>query len=118
MKAFEYLTTQAWAVRPDVLEAGIAIALREQPTGFEALRSKEGREPDDAEAMQVRDGVAIIPIKGPIFRYSSLFTRLCGGTTTEAIAKSSQPTPSVGWPAPNCAASCTPASPAISPLKV
>ena len=39
-------------------------------------------------------------------------------TTTEAIAKSSQPTPSVGWPAPNWAASCTPASPAIRPLKV
>jgi len=39
-------------------------------------------------------------------------------TTTEAMANSSQPTPSIGCPAPNCAARMTPASPARPPLAV
>jgi hypothetical protein len=37
-------------------------------------------------------------------------------TTTAAIAVSSQPTPSAGWPAPYWAASSTPAIPARPPL--
>ena len=37
-------------------------------------------------------------------------------TTTEAIANNSQPTPSIGCPAPNCEARITPASPARPPL--
>jgi hypothetical protein len=37
-------------------------------------------------------------------------------TTTAAMANSSQPTPSMGWPAPNCAARITPAIPDRVPL--
>ena len=36
-------------------------------------------------------------------------------TTTAAIENNSQPTPSAGWPAPNCEARITPASPARPP---
>src|SRR5699024_5901761 len=33
-----------------------------------------------------RNGVAVIPVTGPIFRYANLFTRISGATSTEVLA--------------------------------
>jgi ClpP class serine protease len=85
-KAFEYLASRPWAIRPELIEVGVAIASRQHEPG--ALEAKPGKPHADAEgAMETRDGVAIIPVMGPIFRYADWFTSLCGGTTTAALAR-------------------------------
>ncbi|KEZ65412.1 hypothetical protein C5I_0136090, partial [Pseudomonas syringae pv. syringae FF5] len=34
----------------------------------------------------VRNGVAIIPVVGPVFRYANLFTEISGATSTQVLA--------------------------------
>jgi hypothetical protein len=75
-----------WAIRPEALEALLAIAAREDISqesspprctdGSGGGRRPVGK-PLDAPAKtgHVRDGVAIIPIEGPIVRYANLFSR-------------------------------------------
>lgn len=56
----------------------------------EALAFRENTKRDDSRRMQMRDGVALISITGPIYRYASMFDDLSGGATTAVIAKDFQ----------------------------
>src|ERR1044072_2358791 len=52
----------------------------------EAVAAKIGRPLDNSRTVTVRDGVAVIPVSGPIFRYANLFTEICGATSIEVLA--------------------------------
>jgi capsid assembly protease len=52
----------------------------------EALAAKKAAKMDGAEAVNKRDGVAIIDVNGPISRYMDMFTSISGGTSTETLA--------------------------------
>ncbi len=46
-----------------------------------------GRELNNSYVSQERDGVAIIPVVGPLFRYANLFTSISGASSYEILAK-------------------------------
>jgi ClpP class serine protease len=82
--AFELATAQPWLMLPNALENLLAIAERQLDP--EALETRLGKSLDNTRTVTMRDGVAIIPVTGPIFRYANLFTRISGATSTQVLA--------------------------------
>lgn len=83
-KAFELAASQPWLMQPCALDNLLAIADRcGDPS---ALLAKRGDQLETARRVEVRDGVAIVPITGPIFRYANLFTEISGATSTQVLA--------------------------------
>lgn len=64
--------------------ADIARENRKTP---EAIAREMGREMKDTNAASIRDGVAVIKVSGPLFRYANLMTRICGATSYELLAQ-------------------------------
>jgi signal peptide peptidase SppA len=98
MKALDLASSVPWAIRPESLEAILAIAAREDipqdvvaammTSGSpEAVAARLGKPLDNTHAVSIRDGVAVIPVAGPIFRHANLFSEISGATTTDAIAR-------------------------------
>ena len=89
MRTFNALTSMCWAIEPSALES-ITQILYGDDASIEALESRIGRSIDGAESITVRDGVAIVPIQGLIFKNATLFTRIMslifGGTLTDVLA--------------------------------
>lgn len=54
---------------------------------IEAIAKEQGKEMKNAYAVSIRDGVATIPIRGPLFRYANLMTMICGASSYELLAK-------------------------------
>lgn len=83
-RAFEFAASIPWAIREDALQNILAIASREND--YEALQARLGRPLQNARKASMRDGVAIIPVTGPIFRYANLFTEISGATSLSVLA--------------------------------
>lgn len=86
--AFAVAAGRPWVIQPEGLETVLAIA-----NGMgdpEALQAKMGRPLENTRRVSVRDGVAIIPVTGPIFRYANLFTEISGATSTGVLARDIQ----------------------------
>lgn len=87
--ALQFLASQAWALPPSMLADMEAIARRELQAGrLEALTTRDGESLSAAPAVETRDGVALIKVRGVVSRYASWMHDICGGTSTEALAKS------------------------------
>ncbi len=84
LNAFELAADRPWLMLPAALDTLLSIADRQGNP--EALEARLGRELDNARSVTLRDGVAIIPVTGPIFRYANLFTRISGATSTQILA--------------------------------
>jgi capsid assembly protease len=86
MIAVEKILATAWAIEPSVLELMLAVAERaeERP---QVLATWAGRERPEG-GWSVRDGVAVVPVVGPIFRRADMFAEISGATSTEKIAQS------------------------------
>jgi signal peptide peptidase SppA len=97
-RALELLTTVPWAITAEGLETLVAVAHRE---GFapdriaaamhaaprpEGVATVPGEPLAGTETVMVRDGVATIPIMGPLFRYANLFSAISGATSYEVLA--------------------------------
>jgi ClpP class serine protease len=52
-----------------------------------ALEERAGKPLQNTRNVTVRDGVAIIPVQGPLLRHASMFTDISGATSYEALAK-------------------------------
>ncbi|HEY8732268.1 MAG TPA: S49 family peptidase [Candidatus Limnocylindria bacterium] len=74
-----------WAMEEHALHTMLEIAGREN-LDPEAVAAKLGRPLDNTHAVTIRDGVASIPVTGPLFRYADMFTAISGATTYEQIA--------------------------------
>ncbi len=83
--AFEFLATKQWALEGDFLERMASIALREDFDRIAALEAKNGRR--ISQITEMRDGVAVIHVNGVVSRYANLFHAVCGGVSTEVLAK-------------------------------
>lgn len=83
-RAFELAASRPWLMLPEVLDGLMAIADRQGDP--EALEARLGRQLENTRAVTVRDGVAVIPVVGPIMRYANLFTRISGATSTQELA--------------------------------
>lgn len=85
VSAFDLLAGELWALPPAMLETMAAIARREGEP-IEALESRLGRPLQNTRSVSIRDGVAIVPVVGPIFRYANLFTEVSGATSLSVLA--------------------------------
>lgn len=83
-RAFELAASRPWLMLPDALDSLMAIADRQGDP--EALEARLGKPLDNTRAVTLRDGVAVIPVTGPIMRYANLFTRISGATSTQELA--------------------------------
>lgn len=85
-KAFIVAASLCWAIEPAHLEMLLAIANREG-AGPEAVATKLGRKLENTWGVEVREGVAVVPVHGPIFRRANLFTEVSGATSIEILAR-------------------------------
>lgn len=60
---------------------------RENRKTCDAIAREMGKDMKDANAVSIRDGVAVIKVSGPLFRYANLMTRICGATSYELLAQ-------------------------------
>lgn len=82
--AFDMASSQPWLMLPSALESLLAISERlGDPV---ALQARLGHKLDNARTVAVRNGVAIVPVTGPIFRYANMFTEISGATSTQILA--------------------------------
>lgn len=86
VSAFDMMARQPWAMLPDALETIASIARRENESP-EAVAAKLGRPLQNTRSVTVRDGVAIVPVTGPVFRYANLFTDISGATSLDVLAR-------------------------------
>ena len=82
--AFELAASRPWLITGDALDSLMAVADRQGDV--EALETRLGRALDNTRSVTVRDGIAVIPVTGPIFRYANLFTEISGATSTQVLA--------------------------------
>lgn len=86
MRAWNKATSEPWAITQPALETILEIAERENEKP-EAMAARLGKELQNTHAVIERDGVAVIPVTGPLFRYANLFTAISGATSYEILAQ-------------------------------
>lgn len=86
-RAYQAILGQPWAILPATLQEIIAIASRTPNESIDALEARLGRPLDNTRSVVMRDGVAVIPVTGPIVRYAGMFSRISGATSTETLAR-------------------------------
>lgn len=75
-----------WAITPEMMRTITEIA-RDNNRSYDAVAKELGKDLRDANAVSIRDGIAIIKVSGPLFRYANLMTRICGATSYELLAQ-------------------------------
>lgn len=80
----DFVASRNWLITAEALDTLTAVADRQGDV--EALEARLGRQLDNTRTVTVRDGVAVIPVTGPVFRYANLFTEVSGATSTEVLA--------------------------------
>lgn len=85
MRALELVTSQPWLITTEALEMILAIA--ERTNDVDALATRTGRPLVNTRDVEMRDGIAIVSVVGPIFRYANLFTEISGATSTQMLAR-------------------------------
>jgi signal peptide peptidase SppA len=86
MRLWNQLAREPWAITETAMQTILSVAARENESP-EAVASKLGRELQNTYNATERDGVAILPVTGPLFRYANIFTSISGATSYELIAK-------------------------------
>lgn len=84
--AYELAAREAWAIEESALKAILEIAAREN-RDIEALEAERGEPLRNARSVTVRDGVAVVPVVGPLFRRANLFTMISGATSFDILAR-------------------------------
>lgn len=82
--ALELAAGRPWLITSEALDTVMSVADRQGDV--EALEARLGRSLDNTRNVTVRDGVAVILVTGPIFRYANLFTEISGATSTQVLA--------------------------------
>ena len=88
-KAIEAVLAANWAIQPEWLETIASIAERESEYhgNLQALEAKLGRPLGNTMTATVRDGVAVIPVEGPLFRRANLMTEFSGASSYEVLSR-------------------------------
>lgn len=94
-RLFDFYASKTWAILPESLQEmydiyRTAIDRKALNIDFdpEAVSAKTGVRLDNTRRVEIRgDGVAIIPVMGPIFGRANLFTEISGATSIEMLAK-------------------------------
>lgn len=95
-RAFQAVVETPWAMTEEHLQVMLEVAGRQLDAELEiegieadpdALSTDTGERLDGAKRVTVRDGVAVIPVVGPLFRRANLFTEVSGATSLETLAR-------------------------------
>jgi ClpP class serine protease len=87
MRAFEAVCSSLWAIREEVLEQILQISLRQHDADWEALSAKLGKPLEHTHKATHRDGIATIPVDGPLFQKANMMTRYSGATSYDTLAQ-------------------------------
>lgn len=92
-RVLDFYASKSWAILEPALQEMFeiykaALERKALDTEFDpqAVAAKLGRPLDNARTVTIRDGIAILPVSGPIFRYANLFTEISGATSIEVLA--------------------------------
>lgn len=92
INAFDVAIAAPWAIQEEWLKTILNIASGNGDVSAalqlrkDAVESVPSRVMDGTRRVGIRDGVAILPIRGPIFRYANLFTAISGATSIQSTA--------------------------------
>lgn len=86
MRVWHTAADEPWAITSAALTTILDIAAR-QNAPPEAVAAKLGRELQNGHRTEIRDGIAVLPVVGPLFRYANLFTQISGASSYELLAK-------------------------------
>lgn len=78
---------EQWAILPDMLHTMIEIAHRANTVDPAAVLARRAAYLTEGETATAVDGVALIPVIGPIFPRANLFTEFSGGTSIDVLAR-------------------------------
>lgn len=84
MSLLSAMTGYPWMITQQAHETIASIVNR--TNDIEAVRASVGKPMQNSRSTEVRNGVAIIPVTGPIFRYANVFTELSGATSTQMLS--------------------------------
>lgn len=86
MRFWNHAAGEPWAITETALSTILTIAAREHELP-QALSARRGRDLVNTQVTEERNGVAVIPVVGPLFRYANLFTAISGASSYEILAK-------------------------------
>jgi signal peptide peptidase SppA len=84
---------QPWVIKAEWMKVVLAVASRDRFYGDlrkQALEARGGQPLENARRTTVRDGVAIIPVVGPLVRHASIFDDISGATSYADIRRDLQ----------------------------
>ncbi len=86
MKIIDWIFDNCFAMTVEAVDNMISIVNREITTEQASL-FKDGTPQSNSGIAQIRDGVAIIDISGPIIPKATMFSRICGATSIDVLTK-------------------------------
>lgn len=84
-RVLDAICTAQWLITDEWLQTIVSIADRSQ-SDIQAVLAARGEPLANTVSVVMRDGVAVMPVRGPIFRYANLFTMMSGATSLEMLA--------------------------------
>lgn len=87
MRALDAALSAAWAMEEAALRGLLEIAARENAVTPEALEAYRAQWLERGEHARVRDGVAILDVRGPLFKRANLFAAMSGATSYEILRR-------------------------------
>ena len=76
---------EPWAATTETVEKVWAVVNRYGDP--EALRAKLGKPPDNTKRTEIRNGIALISVLGPLVRYADVMAEISGATSYATLAK-------------------------------
>ncbi|AIF81424.1 hypothetical protein I862_04320 [endosymbiont of Acanthamoeba sp. UWC8] len=86
MRIWNKIREEAWAITASSLHNILDIAARNNEAPH-VVAARLGKELQNTYTMNIRDGVAILPVVGALFRYANLFTNISGASSYEIIGQ-------------------------------
>ncbi|MDI9240745.1 S49 family peptidase [Lysobacter sp. LF1] len=86
IRVLSRLRSEPWAITREVMETIVEIAERQNESP-QAVAAKLGRPLEHTYDVENRDGVAVLHVTGPMFRYANLFTAISGATSYDLLAR-------------------------------
>lgn len=88
-RILDYVDSTPWAIVPEGLHVVRAIAAREElrTHDLQAIGRDPGRPLNENRRIRIRaDGIAVLPVTGPLSRYANILTMISGATSFETLS--------------------------------
>lgn len=94
MRFLNWVVSHKWAMEESsaqyylgVLESIVKRKIENLPLDKAAIQAETGKPLDNTYGVEMRDGVAVIDVDGPIFKRADMFDMMSGATSTEMMAQ-------------------------------